>query len=169
MILYKEGKYVNQDLNETVKLYRQAALLGSSEAMLSLSAMYKEGDGVSQNKAEADFYKRMTSFDDYQECHDQLKAKFDPNSADQVTPLFVQNEAVQTVQTIQTAQSETSQTTELETNVNNEEKEEKDRLGLLMLGVAAFFYFFTSVGLFKSILYAFGAAFIIVLIDKFEK
>ncbi|MBI5250334.1 MAG: sel1 repeat family protein [Desulfomonile tiedjei] len=51
--LYKEGKNVAQNLEESAKWYKKAAEQGFAEAQHKLGELYLEGKGVVQNSQEA--------------------------------------------------------------------------------------------------------------------
>lgn len=70
--LYKDGKQVAQNLEESAKLYTKAAEKGFAEAQHKLGELYLEGKGVAQNSQEAVKWLQKAADQGYAAAKDKL-------------------------------------------------------------------------------------------------
>jgi TPR repeat protein len=71
--LYKEGKKVTQDLQESAKWYTKAAEKGFAEAQYKLGELYVEGKGVVQNYKEGISWLRKSADQGYEAAKQKLQ------------------------------------------------------------------------------------------------
>jgi TPR repeat protein len=71
--LYKEGKKVTQDLQESAKWYTKAAEKGFAEAQFKLGELYVEGKGVVQNYKEGISWLRKSADQGYDAAKQKLQ------------------------------------------------------------------------------------------------
>lgn len=82
--MYKAGLGTNRDMNRALKLWEQAASLGSARAMYTMAGIYEKGDGVAMNVPKAiQWYEKAAKSNHLKSIEALAKLYTDPESKNQ--------------------------------------------------------------------------------------